>query len=79
MMKAKIAGFIDDPKIQAKFLSRFKGPNGSTLTFYVAKGGRVFIVQRHANDNGFEIYVTPTASNRIDDTLNAAERVLLDQ
>ena len=46
-------------------LTECKGPNGSRLEFLSLRGIGC-IVQHHANDYGFEVYLQPSMSNSLD-------------
>lgn len=68
MWHIQLADTLD--AIQARQIASINGPNGSTVDFYSTSHG-MLLVQRFAEDQGFEVYAPICNSARIADTLNA--------
>lgn len=63
-------------KVGARLVAEIEGPNRSTLDFYGIGGWTVIVQIYNPPMRGWEIYMPPTASNNIADTLEAAELLM---
>lgn len=62
-------------KIEARCMIQEMNEQRS-IEMYMTPQGKLFIVVVHSNHNGWEIYTPPVDSNKVDDTLKAAEVAL---
>lgn len=69
----QVADAISD--VNARRVCDIKGPNNSSITFYMLPNGQPFILQNYANDAGFEIFATISHSNRTKDTLDSLRQL----